>query len=253
MSTPVVPALVVDSAPANPQTGGLYTAATMNNIPAPARLDFGVETVQYSVGAHGTWVTGCEQPADDAVKGGARGDNQLSPSWAVWAADDCSLVGSSEDEAKKRASALLKIYEPVDVEKLLADALLDEAGTPQSTATAPDPIVAALGAIEEALGETGVAGVIHARRGLASLAAKHGLVIPGSVGKLLTPMGNVWAFGGGYGALGNTLVGTGPVTVHRSPEIANVGLGARRNERLAVAEREVSVAWEILTVAAATT
>lgn len=252
MTTPALalPPLLVNGTTSQPHTGGLYGVAAVKNLGEPARLAGGVSTTPYSGGAgHGVWPAVCEPVPADLVKAGGRPDDIWAPPVTVWAADECSLIGSTEQEEKARAEHTLSLFEPVDVEAELVPRLLAEAGTP-GAAAAVEPFVAAVGAIEEALGVTGVAGVIHARRGLAAVAVRYGLAVAGPVGTLVTPLGTRWAFGGGYSALGNVLVGTGPVTVHRSPVAVTVGLGQRRNERLAVAEREVVVSWEIVTVAA---
>lgn len=248
-----LPARQYDATAANPHTGGLYTAATIEPTD-DERLDGGVEVtpVNEATAGHGYWDTGCG-PQDDpaASKEGERAGRVYSPSLIVWAADDCSLIANSAEEARARAAQLLRLYEPLDVEADTATRLLAAAGTAATapTATYAPAFVLAVGAVEAALGRTGVAGVIHASRDLAAAAAHFGLIVNGPGGRLTTPLGNAWAFGGGYDALGSTLVGTGPVTVRRSSVTARDTFEHRQNQRTAIAERTINVSWELATVA----
>ena len=61
---------------------------------------------------------------------------------------------------------------------------------------------------------------------------------------MFTPGGHRWAFGGGYEALGTTLVGTGAVTVVRAPITQAEAVDTRLNDFHAIAERVVAVGWE---------
>lgn len=249
----LMPARQYDAVAANPQTGGLYTAATIEPT-EDERLDGGVEVtpVNEASSGHGYWDTGCGPQDDpDAEKSGERAARVYAPSLIVWAADDCSLIANSSEEARARAAQLLRLYEPLDVEAATATRLLADAGAAATapTATFTPAFVAAVGAVEAALGRTGVPGVIHASRSLAATAAHYGLIVSGPGGRMNTPLGNAWAFGGGYDALGTTLVGTGPVTVRRSSITARDAVEHRQNQRTAVAERTINVSWELTTVA----
>lgn len=241
-----MPRIQYEATPANPHTGGLYSAATLTTLADPDRLDGGVEVTPVNEGGHGFWDTGCG-PQDDeaAVKAGDRPARDSGDSTIVWAADDCSLIGNSAEEAEARAAQLLRLYEPVDVEVHTAPRLLLAAGTAATAPVGDDAFAKAVGALEATLGLTGTSGVIHASRAMAAVAAKHGLLVASASGRLTTPLGNAWAFGAGYGALGTTLVATGPVTVRRSSVTANNVVNTRQNERTAIAERIVNVVWEL--------
>lgn len=245
-----MPLVQFDEPTFNPHTGGLFTAATVETSDAFDRAQGGIETTALNSGGHGYWDTGCGPQDDpDQVKQGVRPGRYSSDSMIVWAADDCGLIGNSVEESKARAQQILRLYEEMDAEAATVPVLLDKAGTPATAPTGADAFVLAVGAIEQALGKTGVAGVIHARRGLAALAARSGLVVSNSAGKLTTPLGNTWAFGAGYDELDNTLVGTGPVLVRKGPVFVQEAVAHRKNERTAIAERLINVTWALTTVA----
>lgn len=239
-----MPALQVEAAPANPYTGGLFSAASVETVPDPPRLDGGLEVTPVNFGGHGTWPTGCDPDDEGLSKDGPREGRNFHPSLIVWAADDCGLIGNSREESEARAQQLLRLYEQVDTEEHTAPRLLAAAGTPATVATGDEPIVMSLGALEAALAlQTGAAGVIHADRRWAPYFAAKGQVVS-VAGRLQTPLGNVWAFGAGYGALGDTLVATRPVSVRKSSISVNTVAETRRNERSSVAERYIAVSWE---------
>lgn len=247
--TQTYPALELTAAPANPvATGTLYSAATMRDLASPARIDGGARIEQINDGeAHGTWPLDCPTPGDVGEKSGDRAGALSFPAFAVWAVDECSLVGTSDADARERAAHRLRLTEQADVGREFAATLLDHAGTPATAAT----VEVALGSLEEALGDLGVRGVLHAPRRLYPVLEKY--IERGSNGRLETKMGNVWAFGPGYGALGDTVVATGPVTIYRTPVEQTIGLAVRQNERTALAEREVLPTYEIAAIAHAIT
>ena len=250
MSTSLYPALERRAAPANPlAVGTLYVAATVADLAAPSRIDGGVNIEQVNCGeSAGVWPLDCPPP-DDAgeLRGGDRAAALTFDAYGVWAADECSLVGATEQEARERAMQRLRLTEERVVSAAFADRLLADAGT---AATAPgDGIVGAVGALEEALAEGGLPGVIHAARHHLAYAANKGLVVRVQGGRLETPGGNVWAFGTGYGELGATLVGTGPVTIFRSDVQVDVGMNHGQNERTAVAQRAVVPTYECAAIA----
>ena len=254
MSTPIiVPTLQKDARPANPLPGGLYTAASLVELPAPARIDWGVDVRQINCGTARVWRLNCEDQDDTTAnpdKGSDPADVEVPerrpfPAFGVLATSECSLVGTTEDEVNERAMQTMRLQEPITVEAEVVPELIDSAGT---LLTAADGIVGAVARLELALGRANMAGVIHASPVQAAWAADKGLIVRGTGGKLYTPLGHQWAFGGGYEALGNTLVGTGPVTVYRSAIDPRASIDHRRNVRLSIAEREVSVTWECVTV-----
>lgn len=208
----------------------------------------GGDVPQMSIDASGT--TGGTGSVATLTEGGVKGGDRAADGeftgLIVWAVDDCG-TGAPETEQRDRAQQLLRLKERVHVEEETVPVLQTKAGAP----TAGTSLVDAVGRLELTLGGFGFAGTIHASAALAAEAADHNLIVRSGT-TLLTPLGHKWAFGAGYGALGSTLVGTGPVTVHRGPVLVNTGLAHRTNERLVVAEREVAVAWECVTTAVTT-
>lgn len=249
MTAPVVPnipAIDVDATPANPHSSGLYTAATV--IDTEDRLGFGVRVYPVNEGAHGQWPTGCDPDVpDDLRKTGDRPGPSTFAGTVVWTTDECSLVGTTVEESTQRARQLMRLYEQLEVEAFVADELLDRAGTPATLPAGADGLKRALGAVELALAKTGMVGTIHASRALAPLL--NDFIVPGQGGKLTTKLGNVWAFGGGYETLGDTIVGTGPVTVRRGSIDVHESIDPRQNQLQSLAEREIVVSWESVTVA----
>lgn len=238
------PALELRAPVANPLAAGtLYSAATLEELPSPARIDGGARIEQTNAGeGYGTWPLDCPTPGDTVDKRGERAGALTFPAFAVWAVDECSLVGTSEQEVTELALQRLRLREELAVSEAFADTLLEHAGT---AASASGGLIGALAAIEHALGLTGVRGVVHASRGQIAFASHFGLVVRGSAGRLETPGGHAWAFGTGYDALGDTLVGTGPVTVYRTPVAVTPTVDHRRNERMALAEREVMPTFQL--------
>ncbi|MCD2263666.1 hypothetical protein K3888_13250 [Dietzia aurantiaca] len=257
-----LPPITISEAAGVPHTGGLYSAATMDDR-GDDRVAGGVLLEDVDDGAHGMWPAGClpaetDEPEDpdapaepENVKGGLEECPPLTPfpATVVWASDHRMLVGVSEEEARLAAARTLYVTEQVDTETHTAALLADRAGTPATAVgTGGDALVAALGAVEAGLEQVGV---VHAPRSAAALAASKGLITERS-GKLYTPLGNRWAFGVGYRTdLAGLLVATGPVLVTRSPVTTSMALNARKNTRLAVSERHIAVTWTGPTVAAA--
>ena len=242
------PPLEMRTAVANPiTTGTLYTAATVTELGNPARIDGGARIEQTNAGeGYGTWELECPTPADATEKRGERAAALEFPAFAAWAVDECSLVGTSEQEARDLAAQKLRLNEERIVSERFAETLLDHAG---SAATADGGIVGAVAALEELLGESGIRGVIHAARRHVATAADKGMVDRGSAGRLETPGGHAWAFGLGYRGLGSTLVATGPVTIFRTPVAVTPGIDHRQNERTALAEREILPTYELFAAA----
>lgn len=247
--TILVPPLQHEMPFANPVAGGLYTAATVETLNDPARLAWGIEV--WSVNC--TEVTrfdpacGAENPDKEQV---SENGPTLFDSIGVLAADECFL-GRTDAESQQRATQALRLGEQVAVEEWFAERLLTDAGTAADAPAGDPPIqfVLAVGSIEAALGARGLTGVIHAPARLAALAVHLGVATK-SGARFLSPLGHTWAFGGGYGDLGNTIVGTGPVVVLQSSVQTGIGNETRRNERIAIAEREVAVGYECIAVAA---
>ncbi|MCM6774991.1 hypothetical protein NDR87_26460 [Nocardia sp. CDC159] len=240
MTTPTLPGVVHVADFQNPQPFGLYSAATVLERDAPARLVIGgVEWVPRNCGPSGIWVEPfCPDP-DEATKNGERPSDGHFPSVTIWATDHCSLYATDTSESVARAQQLLRLHEPLWAERYLTD-LLTARATPLPSQTS---LTAAVGALEQALGENGFAGVLHARRGFAAAAAEHRLVEHQGA-MLTTALGNRWAFGGSYSELGNTIYATGPVTLWRDPISTREAIEHTTNARQVVAERVLVAGWE---------
>jgi uncharacterized Zn-binding protein involved in type VI secretion len=243
MTTPLMPPGVQHTGlPQTPQPFGLYSVAPPIDLDPPPRLLGGVHWTPTNCGPSGIWQ---HEPCPDpeipptATKTGARPDDDTFPSFIVWATDECSLYATDTAENQARAAQLLMLHTPLWVERMFATELAARATALPDAATLTD----AFGALEEALGETGFSGVLHARRGLSAAAAEHRLTSAQGT-TLVTQLGNKVAFGGGYTALGNTVYATGPVTIWRSPIIPRVAIDPSTNERQAVAERMFGFGWE---------
>lgn len=249
MTTPIVPPRLVTAAQANPPNRGLYAAAALVDIPDPSRIAGGIELESVNCGVTGVFDPDCGAVNDDKVGDPAGWESFAATT--VWSADSCGTIGRADDEARQRAMHVLMMQESAQVEKWISDELLSRstaAGTVDAALTdVGDRFVAALGTVEDAM--PAVPGVVHVSIRYAALAASQGLIVRQS-GVPTTPAGNRWAFGAGYGALGERLVGTGPVSVYRGTILDAVRTDVKHNDRLAVAEREVAVGWECGAVSA---
>lgn len=247
------------TAPAvSPQGYGLYAAAAargfVNDLPDPTtnapRFHGGVHIRPVNCSeSFGTWPSDPCAALPDILKEGDRptSDVVFEPIQS-WAYDECD---PQETDQQSQALALqtLALQEPLLVESDFAATILSDAGAP---ATASG-LVAAVGKLEEILGEAGYNGVIHASRRFAAAAADANLLIK-SGGAYQTPLENTWAFGGGYGGvLGNTLVVTGPVYVWRYRPFVETTLDPSINRRASVAERLVVVGYECVVAAVTVT
>lgn len=233
--------------PANPSPGGLYSVAALTDAGDPSRLAQNVVVETWNCGTAWVWPIDCKADDPDPSPKGAEprndwGSHEFTGD-VIGADDNCSAL-VPEEEAQGRAKQLLRLQEPVKVEQQLTSRLLAMAGTP----TDVTGLVAAVGALEEAVAEFGFTGVIHAAPHLAA-ALQNAQLVTKSGQYLLSPSGHRYAFGSGYADLGETLVATGPVAVHQGPIVFNHGPNYPTNQRLSVAEREVLVTWECWTTA----
>lgn len=241
----ILPAVTYVAPTIAPPRGGLYTAATVIDQPGPARIVGGMTLIPSNCGVSGIEAVDCE-PGDFEFRGDGPGLGETFPPFMVWAADECSL-DRTDDEARTRAQHILSLTERVNVERAVADVLVDRAGV-LGTSTGnllQDRIRDAVATFEGMLGARGLTGIIHAPARLAAYAKAAG-VVDASGGTMTTPLGHRWAFGGGYDELGEALFVTGPAVVLRSEVVTTRGLAVRKNERLMVSQREVTFAWECL-------
>ena len=230
-----IPPVTYTAVQANPLGGGLYDAASVVDA-ADGRHLSGIMLEPVNDGISGLWEHTGE---DNPDKVGERADWPSFPGTVVWAADSVKTVGASIEGARERAEHILRLREPVEVERFVAGQLLRagiDAGANSVASTREQ-----LAHLELELGERGYPGVIHASREMLP-SLKDFIVRQGQA--MFTPGGHRWAFGGGYEALGTTLVGTGAVTVVRAPITQAETIDTRLNDFHAIAERVVAVGWE---------
>lgn len=226
-----IPPVTYTAVQANPLGGGLYDAASVVDA-ADGRHLSGIMLEPVNEGASGLWEYAGE---DNPDKVGERLDWPSFPGTVVWAADSVKTVGTTLEGAKEQAEHILRLREPVEVEQFVAGQLLE------AEASAEASVREQMAYLELELGKRGYPGVVHASREMLPV-LKDFIVRQGQA--MFTPGGHRWAFGGGYEALGTTLVGTGAVTVVRSPITQAEAVDTRLNDFHAVAERVVAVGWE---------
>lgn len=250
MTTPA-PAQVLapvefDAPLVEPAPGGLYSAVSWADQTGPSRfLAEGVQIRVHNYGgesAFGVWeAPWCGDPGD-ALKSGTRPGN-LDPFDAitVWAFDQCDPTEASRREIRSRAEQNLRLLEPVAVEREFSARLLADAGVPADRAG----VQAALGYLEGQIARTGTRAVIHCSPEHAPFLVDSGVVLDGGDGRLRTPLGNLWAFGGGYvDGLGRTLIATSPLFGWRDQVAVREALDPNHSTAVAVAERSLVVGYE---------
>lgn len=245
MTNPM-PAVEYDAPAVTPAGLGLYEAATVINTTRPSRILAGVNVRSFNCAqSFGTWPTDpCADPGTARKEGDRPELGDPFPPVQAWAYDECDPQ-ETDPQSAARAQQTLRLQEPVLVESVFADRILTDAGTPETVSS----LVDAIGVLEEALGETGYTGNIHAARRWAAPASQFRW--DNQTGAVLkTPLRHNWVFGGGYGSvLGNTLVATGPVFVWRDELTSQTVLDPRINRKATVAERSVVVGYECIVAA----
>lgn len=250
MTTALSP-VVFDVPLVNPSPNGLVGVTQWTDEDGPLRwLPSGVDFRVFNYGGQtqfGVWsaawnATESELTATD-VKVGERPDfPDTFLAVTTFAADECDLLVRSRDEVRVRAQQVHRLQEPNQVEVELAGRMLTDAGTPGEVVDA----VAAVGKLEGLLAETGTVGMIHASAELAAVAAKDGLVRYNN-GRLVSPLGHTWVFGGGYvTALGAKLVATSKTYGWRGPVVLRDAPSLVVNEFHAIAERSLVIGYEAL-------
>ncbi|OHU29028.1 hypothetical protein [Mycobacteroides chelonae] len=236
----------------NPAPIGLVAATQWTDEAGPLRwLPSGVEFRVFNYGGEtqfgvwtAPWNASESELAPTDVKTGVRPEfPENFVAQTTFASDECDVLKPSRDEVRVRAQQVHRLLEPIQTEKTLATRMLTDAGTP----TGKTGIVAAVGAIEGMIADTGTLGFVHASAELAALAAQANL-IRYSNGRMVTPLGSTWVFGGGYvSALGSKLVATSPTYGWRGQVEVKDGLSNLYvNEFSAVVERSLVVGYEAL-------
>lgn len=240
MTNPM-PVVDYDAPPVNPAGLGLYDVATVITDAGPTRAQAGIRIIPFNCAdSFGGWDTNpCADPEDNLKEGERDDPNDEFLPFTAWAYDECD-VRQTDAESQARAIQTLRLHEPLLVESDFAARLLVDAGTP----TVGLDLIDAIGKLEEALGQEGYLGFIHASRRFAARAAFAGLLTRSGSG-YKSPMGHTWVFGGGYGSsLGDIIVGTGPVTVWQYALEVNTALDLHVNLKASVAERTVVAGYE---------
>lgn len=234
----------------NPAPNGLFAATQWTDETGPLRwMPSGVDFHVFNYGGgsqFGVWTAAWNAKESDLgandVKEGVRPEfPDTFLALTTYAADECDLLKTSRDEIDTRAQQVHRLQEPNQVEATLAARMLADA----TLGTAAD-IVAAVGKLEAAFAKTNTVGLIHASAGLATLAAKEGLITrSGSV--LKSPLGHTWVFGGGYvDTLGTKLIATSPTYGWRGSVTQRVAPSMEVNEYVAIVERSLVVGYEAL-------
>lgn len=224
---------------------GLYGAASPT---LSSRLMHGLLLREVNCGPGFQWPLGCD-PTPAPVPPAKDADAELpdDSEWAgivVGSSLVCGLV--SDEDTLGRAEHLLSLREETQVEAFLQTQLIAESVALPAVAT----LALAIGALEGALGVPNFLGVIHVPASMAARLAQAYLIYRDGE-TLKSPLGHTYAFGGGYS--GTTMWATGPVhTFHGSVE-SRLAYNVHNNTKLAVAEREVLVAWECLAASVALT
>lgn len=278
MTTPAplyVPAPAVAPAPF-----GLFSVAQM---PAESDPHWQFGGLQYEpIACHlaRSWSDECvqESPGEAETKIVDEGVPLVTASpFVVYTAFECAAVGRSLEEQEARARDVLVLGEQFAVEAAFwsgtaggtANAVTPFLADPTCTDLTPTPgvatdIVHGVGLLEDHLGANyGAAGVLHTPRLTAANAAHHKLASrDGS--RLVSLLGNRWAFGGGYSGLAGPagaapaeaawIIATGEVTVRRSeiftqPAPIEQALNKSTNEVELQAERVYAVAFECVCAA----
>lgn len=253
MSAPVLLPVRFDPPRITPLPRGLFAATTWTDADPGDPIRWLAEGVEFDLvnyggdEAFGVWgANWCAEPDDltgDDVKEGTRADG-LDPfaAMTVWAFDACDLRAPSRAAVRQRAERVLALREQTAVERQFAIRLAEDAGAPAEVAD----IVAAVGILDNALTDSGSAGMIHAPATLAASAADRSLLIRDG-GVLRTPLGHRWVFGSGYlGELDNTLVATSSTFGWRNPAAVREVVKVEWNLAVAIAERSFVVGYEAL-------
>jgi hypothetical protein len=248
--------------------GGAYTdfanGGTFTTVPNPStvtvREKTGLKRSATISGINPGAAQGVTFAGSSTARAGNAPKTGTNPEWvtgtpfAVGVANTClsqALSGDWADEARRK----LGWVEGRMVERVVWDTQLATAGAEWATgAGTAVPLRTAVGRIEEALANAyGGNGVLHAPRRVGAHAVSALLARTSATAKTyMSPMDNVWSFGGGYSNTSPAgvaapegtawIYGTGVVRAHRSQVLTPAGAqdGAfdpRTNEVLIVAER----------------
>lgn len=260
MTTTLAP-VQFDAPLANPSPVGLYSVGTWVDETGPSRFLNGVRINRFNYGGEqvtGVWgepwcgdPTSPGSPAQDRKEGQRPADDDPPfNAFTVWSYDECDPTPRSRAEVELRAAQYLRLQEQVMVERMFAEVMLDEITADPSLVVTRPTLRDAVSYLEGQMAKTGTLGVFHASAEAASL--EWGLVLPKGVG-LYTPLGNQWAFGGGYvDGLGDVVVATSPIYGWRDQVTVRPAFDQVHDVYAAIGERSVAVGYEKLVAAVRT-
>lgn len=259
MTTALAP-IEFDAPLANPSPVGLYSVGTWFDETGPSRFLNGVLVRPFNYGgelATGVWgapwcgdPTSPGSPANDLKFGERLPAEPPFHAFTVWGYDQCDPTPRSRAEVDLRAQQNLRLQEQVMVERMFADILIDEVTANPALIVNRPTLREAVSYLEGQMAKTGTLGVFHASAEAASL--EWGLVLPKGTG-LFTPLGNQWAFGGGYvDGLGDVVVATSPIFGWRDAPSVRPAFDQAHDVYATVAERSVAVGYERLIAAVRT-
>lgn len=249
--TTVLEPVTFDAPLLNPAPGGLFPATLWHDASGPLRwLMSGLEVRPFNYGFSGgfgvwtaDWCAAEADLTDDDVKAAGDRPTPLAPFLGIttWASDECDMRPESRPEVRLRAEQIHRLREPNAVEAAFGDRLLDDAGTPDTA----DDIVGAVGHLEELFSDANTMGFIHARPAWAAAAAQANLIRTNAGGRLTTPLGHQWVFGGGYKVpLGDTLVATSQPFGWRGDVHVKDGVPSTYDGFQAIVERSLLIGYE---------
>jgi hypothetical protein len=268
------PPLLVAPPPTEAFRGGLFAAATFQDLPGDGRRwECGIQYEDIACAKPEGWSAVCP-PAIPEDKPATLGFPLVEGTpFTIVLGVDCKLVGYSLDEMEQRVRNAFVLCEQRAVEDIFWTGSLGNNALANPDCVVPDglttdnplTILGGVAAIESYMGENYCGTpVIHAPRAVAAYAAANNLIV-GGTGRQTTPLGTQWAFGGGYTA--NTgpdgtpapdgvawLYATGAVNIWRSevwtnPDDLRYAFNTRNNDVQLYAERQYVIAWSCACVA----
>lgn len=250
MTSAVLDPVRFDAPLVNPSPTGLFGATQWTSDDKPFRwLPSGVEVrpFNYRLSGFGVWAASWDAVhsdlgPDDVKAPGVRPE-PLAPFAAIttFAADEGDNTPVSQAEVLLRAQQIHRLQESNAVEVAFAERILDDVGTPDTA----DDIVGAVAQIEGLFADANTTGYVHASPLWAASLAQAMLLVRNSAGRLVTPLGHTWVFGGGYKTgLADTLVATSQPYGWRGEVAVRSGVDLELARFRAIVERSMLIGYE---------
>jgi hypothetical protein len=200
-----------------------------------------------TVSVDGTNLTGGDHTAtvSPETKSGVR-DLDLDPfePVTVWAYDQCDLMEPSREDVQQRVQQILRLEEQTQVERQTAARLLLDAADVSSPFQSATTLAAAVGYLEAQMAMTNTTGFFHVGAQWVAETQPNDLFIKSGT-KFVSPMGHTWVIGGGYvDGLDSTIVATSQPFGWRTDPTVVTAIAQYDNLFVAVAERNVLIAYE---------